>query len=312
MIVTMRNTSSAQVAARLVKLREEGGVVALGRVMTLVILPRDEEEAERAIQASNAASHEHPARVIVVQPHLDTDDEPGIDAQIRIGGDAGASEVVVLRPFGKEVEAADTLVMPLLLPDAPIVAWWPHLPEEPTALTPVGRIAQRRITYSVNESDGGAALRRLADNYHPGDTDLAWPGITLWRGVLVASLDDGTPEPVDAVRIRARENHPSAWLLAGWLALKLGVPVELGPCDDYAAPGITRVEIDRPSGTVVLARPGDGQVATLKRPGLAEQEVNLARRGVVNSLVEDLRRLDEDVVYRQVLCEGIDRVIEVR
>ena len=308
MIVTMRTTSSAQVAGRLVKLREEGGVVALGRVMTLVILPRDEEEAERAIQAANAASHEHPARVIVVQPHLTSEDEAGVDAQIRLGGDAGASEVVVLRPYGPEPESADTLIMPLLLSDAPIVAWWPHVPDEAAADTPVGRIAQRRITYAVHEADGTAALRRLAEHYRPGDTDLAWAGVTLWRGLLAASLDDGASEEVTAARVRARRGHPSAQLLAAWVALQLGVPVELGPDEDETAPGITRVEVERPSGTLVLSRPGAGHVATLHRPGLADQEVNLARRGVVNALVEDLRRLDEDVVYGRVLREGLPRV----
>ena len=42
-----------------------------------------------------------------------------LDAQIRVGGDAGASEVIVLRLYGPLAEHGDSVVVPLLLPDAP-------------------------------------------------------------------------------------------------------------------------------------------------------------------------------------------------
>ena len=306
MIVTMRSTTSAQVATRLVKLRQEGGVVALGRVMTLVILPPDEEAAERAIRVANAVSQEHPARVVVVQPHLASEDDPGIDAQIRVGGDAGASEVVVLRPYGPQAEAADTLVMPLLLSDAPIVAWWPGVPDEVVAQHPVGRIATRRITDATLAADPPAALERLAAGYTAGDTDIAWSGITLWRGVLAAALDEPPADEVTEVRVAGAPGHPSVRLLAAWLADRLDCPARA--LEDEETPGISRVELDRPSGTIVVDRPGNGHVALLTRPGREAQEVNLARREVTYSLMEDLRRLDEDVVYGRTLREGLPRI----
>lgn len=306
MIVTMRSTSAAQVATRLVKLRQEGGVVALGRVMTLVILPADEESAERAIRVANDASQEHPARVVVVQPHLETNEDAGLDAQIRVGGDAGASEVVVLRPFGPQPEAADTLVMPLLLSDAPIVAWWPGVPDEVISEHPVGRIAMRRITDSTLSQDPVAALDALAGGYAPGDTDLAWAGITLWRGVLAAALDEPPAEQVLEVRVTGRTGHPSVRLLAAWLADRLGCTSQVLNDDDTL--GISRVELVRPSGPLVIDRPGAGQVAMLSRPGRSDREVNLARRGTTYSIMEELRRLDEDTTYGRTLTEGLGRV----
>lgn len=307
MIVTMRSTTSAQVATRLVKLRQEGGVVALGRVMTLVILPPDEEAAERAIRIANAVSQEHPARVVVVQPHLTSDDAPGIDAQIRVGGDAGASEVVVLRPYGPEAEAADTLVMPLLLSDAPIVAWWPGVPEETVAAHPVGRIATRRITDATLDADPPAALERLAAGYTAGDTDISWSGITLWRGVLAAALDEPPREEVTEVRVAGAPGHPSVRLLAAWLTDRLGCPARV--LEDEDTPGISRVELDRPSGTLTVDRPGNGTIALFTRPGREPQEVNLARREVTYSLMEDLRRLDEDRVYGRTLRKGLPKIL---
>ena len=122
MILTLPHTTTGDINRELVRVRSEGGVVTLGRVMTLVV---DATccDAESAIRAANDASREHPCRVVVLAASPNTDAR--LDAEIRVGGDAGASEVVVLRPSGEMTEHGDTLVIPLLLPDAPIVAWWP-------------------------------------------------------------------------------------------------------------------------------------------------------------------------------------------
>jgi glucose-6-phosphate dehydrogenase assembly protein OpcA len=88
-IIDLPDTTVSQVAKQLVKVREEGGAVALGRVLTLVISARN-GVAEAAIDAANDASREHPMRVIVLTTG---DGKARLDAQIRIGGDAGASEV---------------------------------------------------------------------------------------------------------------------------------------------------------------------------------------------------------------------------
>ncbi|GMA31177.1 glucose-6-phosphate dehydrogenase assembly protein OpcA [Litorihabitans aurantiacus] len=140
MIITLSSTTSSKIAARLVKLREEGGAVALGRVLTLVV-SAPPEHVERAVDAANDASREHPCRVLVVSPQPDgAADGPadGLDAEIRVGGDAGASEVIVLRPRGGARSELDSLVMPLLLPDAPIVTWWPASPPPSPRPTPSG------------------------------------------------------------------------------------------------------------------------------------------------------------------------------
>ena len=55
-----------------------------------------------------------------------------LDAQLRMGGDAGASEVIVLHGYGELAEPTETLFSALLLPDAPIVAWWAHTVPPPS------------------------------------------------------------------------------------------------------------------------------------------------------------------------------------
>ena len=161
MIIDMPATSTRDINRRLVTERDEGGAIALGRVLTLNI-DVDGQDAEEAIAAANDASREHPCRIIV----LANGDHVGparLDAQIRLGGDAGASEVIILRPTGELADHLDTLVIPMLLPDAPIVAWWPHeVPADP-AQHPVGRMAQRRITDTTRCAHPNASLRKLAE-----------------------------------------------------------------------------------------------------------------------------------------------------
>ena len=126
MIVDLPSSSVSDVNKALVRLRSEGGVQALGRVLTLVIMTDDGNAIEGAIEAGNSASREHPCRVIVLA-RGQRKAAARLDAQIRVGGDAGASDVIVLRGYGPLAadEPGAGMVMPLLLPDAPVVAWWP-------------------------------------------------------------------------------------------------------------------------------------------------------------------------------------------
>ena len=129
MIVDLPDTTTSKISKKIMALREQGGVIALGRVLTLVVVTRSGLE-EEAIEAANEASREHPCRIIVLAD-AGAEAPTRLDAQIRVGGDAGASEVIVLRGYGELAEESESLVAALLLPDAPIVAWWPHgAPEE--------------------------------------------------------------------------------------------------------------------------------------------------------------------------------------
>src|SRR5690606_16620461 len=146
-------------------------------------------EAEDAIDAANDASREHPCRVVVLA-RGDRDAETRLDAQIRVGGDAGAAEVIVLRLTGRLVSHESSVVVPFLLPDTPVVAWWPRGAPEFPSRDSVGRLAIRRITDATYAPDPQATIRGRHATYAPGDTDLAWSRITYWRALLAASLDE--------------------------------------------------------------------------------------------------------------------------
>jgi glucose-6-phosphate dehydrogenase assembly protein OpcA len=305
-IIDMPSTTTSKVNAKLVELRQQGGAVALGRVLTLVIVTDDGEKTEEAVEAANNASREHPCRVIVVAKGARRAANR-LDSQIRVGGDAGASEVVVLRLYGELVEHGDTCVIPLLLPDAPVVVWWPSEAPQVPSEDRIGALAHRRITDAATEKNPIKALDTRRGSYADGDTDLAWTRLTQWRAYLAAALDLPPYERVNEATVIGEADSPSTDLLAAWLSTYLKIPVRRAK---GTAPGINSVTLKRRSGMVELVRP-DGKVGTLEQPGQPSRRVTLHRRTVTDCLVEELRRLDADEIYEATL-KGLDKVVRGR
>jgi glucose-6-phosphate dehydrogenase assembly protein OpcA len=308
-IVDLPASTISRVQKTLVTIREEGGVVALGRVLTLIISTSHGEE-EEAIEAANDASREHPMRVIVVSTAPEGDDEePRLDAQIRVGGDAGASEVILLRAYGDTASDEEGLVTGLLLPDAPVVVWWPGRAPEVVAESPLGRIAQRRITDAASQPNPRQSIVDLAETYQPGDTDFAWTRLTLWRTQLAAVLDQPPYEPVTEVRVDGAPDSPSTLLLAAWLRLQLQVPVVNELTRGNGSSGIHGVRLVRPSGPIVLER-AVVDIATLTQPDQPTHDLSLPRRSLRDCLAEELRRLDPDDLFGDVVKQGVRQLAE--
>ena len=297
MIVDLPSTTTSAMNHALIDIRERGGAVALGRVLTLVIVTDDSAHVEESIEAANEASREHPCRVLVVARGLKRAGAR-LDAQIRVGGDAGASEVFVLRLYGPLADHGDSVVLPLLLPDNPVVAWWPGVAPRVPAQDHIGRLAQRRITDAAAARQPIKALQIRCTSYTDGDTDLAWTRITAWRALLTAALDLPPYEKVEAVTVTGAADNPSTDLLAGWLRSRLQVPVRRRASG--LGGGINSTVLERRSGPVELVRP-DGKVGTLRQPGQPDRQVLLRRPRVRNCLAEELRRLDSDEIYRATL-----------
>ncbi|UQX12445.1 glucose-6-phosphate dehydrogenase assembly protein OpcA [Candidatus Mycobacterium methanotrophicum] len=296
MIVDLPDTTTTNIAKKIVALREQSGVIALSRVLTLVVVTRSGLE-EEAIEAANEASREHPCRIIVL-----TDGGASapnrLGAQIRVGGDAGASEVIILRRYGELAAESESLVAGLLLPDAPTVAWWPRGAPNNASETSIGRIAHRRITDSANEGEPQVALENIRNTYKAGDTDLAWTRLTNWRIQLAAALDHVDASPVTAVTVEGASDSASTLLLAAWLKLSLKAPVTV--VAERAGTGIHSVRLCRDTGDVLLSRP-DRSVAELTQPGQPTQRISLPRRTLKDCLAEELRRLDPDGVFGETV-----------
>jgi glucose-6-phosphate dehydrogenase assembly protein OpcA len=306
MKIDLTDTNSSKINKALVQGRRAIGSPAVGMVLTLVIVT-DEENAYDALKAASDASREHPSRMLVVvkRPSRSPRDRANarLDAEVRVGADAGTGETVVLRLYGEIMDHAQSVVLPLLLPDAPVVVWWPvNSPENP-AKDPLGSLAQRRVTDSYAASHPIDELKHRASVYTPGDTDLAWTRITPWRSMLAAALDQ-MPCEVSSVRVDGEEFNPSVELLAMWLADRLGVPVTRA---HSSGPGLTGVRMETTCGPIVLGR-ADGSLATLSIQGQPDRAVALKRRDTAELIAEELRRLDPDDIYAAALRFGVERL----
>lgn len=312
MIIDLPNTSTHIISQKLSALREERGEVATGRVLTLIVVASSEDDLPRIIDATHEASREHPARVLILVNHRKSD-EVHLDAEIRLGGDAGASEIIVMHNHGELVAHRASVVTPLLLPDTPIVAWWPTNGPRNPAADAIGMLATRRITDSLHDDDTDALFRRRM-TYTRGDSDMAWSRITLWRGLLASSLDQPPYEPIDSVELTGPADDPSTDIAAGWLAEKLQVPVtrhnsgtDAIPRDDKGNKTISieRAVLHRESATVEVTVV-DSETVSMK-VGNKESLVTLGRRPLADCLAEELRHLDPDYAFGHAL-RGLVRV----
>ncbi|MDQ3616610.1 MAG: glucose-6-phosphate dehydrogenase assembly protein OpcA [Actinomycetota bacterium] len=289
-MIELNDTGSSDIAAQFLRARRKAGSPAMGMVMTL-IFDVDEEDAEEAMNAARLASREHPARVLGVILG-DGRGAPRVDAQVGIGS-GWTGETAMIRLSGEVTKHPESVVLPLLLPDSPVVIWWPTRAPATPGDDPLGRLARRRITDAAAAPSGKSkALLTQCRSYTPGNTDLAWTRITGWRALLAAALDQH-PGKVSAASVTAERVSPSADLLAAWLSDRLRVEVERKHSD---GPGITSVALKTKNGAVSLDRP-DGRLAILSSPNQPDRPVALKRRDIAELLSEELRRLDEDDIY---------------
>lgn len=295
-MIRLEDTSGGAVAAAIAAERHRMGSAATGMVLSLLILTDEEYQAD-ATAAAVAAARQHPMRIVTMIPRPSRH-EARLDADIAVGGDDGPGEVAVLRLRGQLADHANSVAIPLLLTDTPVVAYWPEggpaVPED----DPIGRHAQRRITDAATAEDVERELAVRREGYRPGDTDLSWTRLTPWRAVLAAVFDQPTPA-VSAAVVSAEEGNPSAVLLATWLRHCLNVPVEQAVSE---GPGITEVRLTTAEGDIQVSRT-DGVTAVLSRPGAPDSRVALPRRDLAELLAEELRRLDPDEVYGEVLAQ---------
>jgi glucose-6-phosphate dehydrogenase assembly protein OpcA len=219
-VTTLWDTSGTAVVKALAAERRQAGSVSSGLALTLVAVVAENLVSE-AEQAATRAAAQHPCRLLVVVRRRPDAPEPRLDAEVSVGGRLGPGEAVVMRMYGRLALHAESVVLPLLAPDAPVVTWWFGEPPALVAHDPLGVIADRRITDAAAAADPLGALRVRAEDFAPGDTDLAWARATLWRSLCAAAFDSLTG-PVHAVTVSGEPTNPTRALLAGWLRWRLG------------------------------------------------------------------------------------------
>ena len=220
MIVDLPRRTTNDINKKIIGLREEGGAVTMGRVLTLVIAPDTEDAARgsdrggqlRQPRASlpgdrGGARRPQGRRAATGRP------DPGRRAT------RARARSWCCGCHGELADHASSVVMPFLLPDTPVVAWWPAGAPDVPAQDPLGQLAIRRITDATNGADPLAAIKGRLQGYTAGDTDLAWSRITYWRALLASALDQAPHEPITSALVSGLKTSPrsTSWR-AGWPA----------------------------------------------------------------------------------------------
>ncbi len=295
-MTTLWDTTGTDVVKALAAERRSAGALAFGLALTLVVVV-DEKHVSAAESAATTAAAAHPCRLLIVvrrQPEAPTS---RLDAEVSIGGRLGPGEAVVMRMYGRLGLHAESVVLPLLAPDAPVVTWWDGEPPDRIAYDPLGVFADRRVSDAGASPDPVAALRRRAADFAPGDTDLAWTRLTGWRTLIAAAFDSITDRP-RSVTIVGSTTDPSVCLLSGWLTDRLNAPVTV--TEEASRRGLAEVRVDFDDGGLTLTRQ-DSHTALLRRPGRPDRALPLPERGLGDLLAEELRRLDHDAPYADAL-----------
>jgi glucose-6-phosphate dehydrogenase assembly protein OpcA len=295
-MTTLWDTSGSNVVKALAAERRTYGGVTSGLALTLMVVS-DEKHVTEAETAATIAASRHPCRVlVVVRRQLDAPIR--LDAEVSVGGRLGPVEAVVMRMYGRLILHAESVTLPLLAPDVPVVTWWHSEPPDVIGHDPLGVVADRRVTDCAQAPDPVAALRRRAEDYQPGDTDLAWTRTTPWRSLLAGAFDTVSTPAVGAA-VTAGGTDPSAFLLGGWLGCRLGVPVRH---ETGGAAGVHGITLHLADGTELAVRRSEGRSAVLSRTGAEDRTLPLSQRDLGDELAEELRRIDPDEPYADALA----------
>lgn len=295
-MIGLWDTTGDEVVKALAAERRSAGGVTSGLVLTLIVIV-DERRVREAEAAATIAAAAHPCRLLIVVRSEVERELDRLDAEIVVGGRLGPCEAVVMRMYGQLALHAESVVVPLLAPDVPVVTWWHKQAPERIAQDYLGVVADRRVTDAAEAADPLAALVTRAEDYRPGDTDLTWTRITLWRS-LVASAFDTVECPVNSATIEAPSADPTAALMSGWLTARLGVTPALKATTKH--PRMRSLSLKCAKGQSLELIRSDN-AALMRRSGARDRHLPLLRRTLGEELAEELRRLDADPVYAEAL-----------
>lgn len=297
-MTVLTDTSGKEVLAALGAARTSRGGGASGLALTLVVVA-ETDAVDSATSSACVAAQAHPCRLIMVTRESPTDANYRLDAEICVDGRLGTGETVILRMHGRLALHAESITLPLLAPDVPVVAWWQGVPPEKIARDPLGVFADRRVTDCSQHPDPLTALRQRAQDYRPGDTDITWTRTTSWRSLLADAFDTIAAQPA-SIEVHAPVGNASAALLAGWLQSRLGVVVRCGPPADDE-PEISGVTVTLHDGSTLTLKRESPNSVVVQQTGGAAQQLPLDQPSVCDALAEELRHLDPDQPYAAAL-----------
>lgn len=232
--------------------RGQAGVMRV-RVLNLIVYAESETMADRVSSIVPLVAQCHPARVIVLlDKGVEQEDEEVLDAWITAacyltheGGRQVCWEQVTIPAAGKSVAQLEVAAMPYLVPDLPVVLWWPGEPRLGSkTFWRLSEVSDRIMIDSAGLAEPLAGLSAAAEVLRRADLDfsledLNWSRLTPWRELLAELFDQPERRALldrldrleivfgperDPVRAAGEGRFAvvRALLAAGWLMSRLG------------------------------------------------------------------------------------------
>ena len=308
----------------------EGGSVRLS-VLNLVAATADVDSADLASQAVGRLGARHPARAIIIIADPEGREQIEADLSLQCSTiDAGqvCAEQVRLHVGGEAAYHLASVVTPLLVPDIPVYLWLIGSPPLRQAFGQDAVAICERVIIDTGEYDDNAGtLRMLSSELDAvGDaialSDVAWERSRTWRVLIAQSFDGeemrGFVHNIIRVDVECSGDSISAqtWLIAGWLASRLGwmssgegprIVAAARQTEEIAEHDLVRVALHcRAAGheaLVTLERRGSALHIAIDVDGgiSAERAVPVPDLDTVDLVGSLLESTGEDVLYRAAL-----------
>lgn len=201
-------------------------------------------------------------------------------------------EQVTLVGAGSGVDRLPAAVLSLLLPDLPVVLWFPEDPCVPGV--GLGDAASARLLNAVDRIvvdarrfAGQEAFLRLVQAGRPV-ADLAWQRLRGWRELVARQFDgpvfEDYPPQLERIRVEFVGDdfgcEAEALLLGCWAAGQLGwrTAASVGRSGEAGFLSIDFARPGGPSGELVLQRAGDGMAPGILGMTLESEDATFALR----------------------------------
>lgn len=225
-------------------------VAARTSVMTLIVVARRPELAERTAATIQALTGRHPSRTIVIQS-ADPDGPSWLDARIeahcilpREDAPETCAETIHLTSGGEAGRHLAAIATPLIIHDLPVTIWWPGEPPFASRSAHDLLAAADRLVVDAStwNGDGLGKMRemaRLLDTSRLSISDFAMIRQSRWREAIASTFDDPDCLPYlrsirriavtygthDETGAPGSTNLVKPIYHVGWLASRLGLAV---------------------------------------------------------------------------------------
>jgi glucose-6-phosphate dehydrogenase assembly protein OpcA len=210
------------------------------RVLSLIVVTRGDAEAEHATEIIARLNLRHPHRAIVVNamPEASQDQlDAWVQAHCQIpqpGRPRVCGEQITIEARGPAVDRVPNTVLPLLVPDIPVMLWWMRgEPFDDPRFVKFSNLVDRVIVDSATFDNPEASMARMGALLAAGTriSDLAWSRLTPWRELTAQFFDAPAQVPhlneIAQVTVNyeaqpGADDRSPALLIVGWLAARLG------------------------------------------------------------------------------------------